>query len=203
MFEYILSGFSIGLAAGLKPGPLGVVVMQQTIRFGLKSGLKASLAPIVTDIPVILVFVILIYKFKSIDIFLSFVSLFGGLFLMWLSYNSIKLRSLDFDDKTASNSLLTTIKINFLSPYPYMFWFGVGGSYIAKSDFLESVLFVIVTLGGIVFSQMAIAFITYKSKSFLESKTYLYIVKFLGVLLLIFGILLLYRSYLFFIGENF
>ena len=54
MNEFFLSALSFGLAAGLKPGPLGVIVIQQTLSRGLPAGVRASLAPLVTDGPIII-----------------------------------------------------------------------------------------------------------------------------------------------------
>ena len=54
MSEFFLSALAFGLAAGLKPGPLGVVVIQQTLSHGLPGGLKASMAPLITDGPIII-----------------------------------------------------------------------------------------------------------------------------------------------------
>ena len=40
MSEYVLSAFIFGLTAGLKPGPLGIVIIQQTLEHGLKNGIE-------------------------------------------------------------------------------------------------------------------------------------------------------------------
>jgi hypothetical protein len=47
MTEYVISAFIFGLAGGFKPGPLGIIVIQQTLEHGLRYELKASLAPVV------------------------------------------------------------------------------------------------------------------------------------------------------------
>jgi threonine/homoserine/homoserine lactone efflux protein len=49
MTEFFFSALSFGLAAGLKPGPLGIIVIQQTLSKGLSAGVRASLAPLITD----------------------------------------------------------------------------------------------------------------------------------------------------------
>lgn len=66
MNEFFFSALSFGLAAGLKPGPLGIVVIQQTLTKGLLSGFRASLAPLITDGPIIIVALWLLSNFKSI-----------------------------------------------------------------------------------------------------------------------------------------
>ena len=69
MNEFFFSALSFGLAAGLKPGPLGIVVIQQTLSRGLRSGLRASMAPLITDGPIIIAALWFLSQFKSIDLF--------------------------------------------------------------------------------------------------------------------------------------
>jgi threonine/homoserine/homoserine lactone efflux protein len=45
---FVLAALTFGVVAGIKPGPLGVYVIHQTMSKGLYSGFLASLAPIVT-----------------------------------------------------------------------------------------------------------------------------------------------------------
>jgi threonine/homoserine/homoserine lactone efflux protein len=52
MNEFILAALVFGLTAGFQPGPLSIIVIHQTLTYGLKSGIKACLAPIITDGPI-------------------------------------------------------------------------------------------------------------------------------------------------------
>jgi threonine/homoserine/homoserine lactone efflux protein len=54
VIDYFGKGTLLGLAAGFSPGPLTVLVIGETLRHGLRSGLQVAIAPILTDIPVIL-----------------------------------------------------------------------------------------------------------------------------------------------------
>ncbi len=50
--EYlILTGTVLGITAGISPGPLLMLVISQTIRFGHREGIKVSLTPLITDAP--------------------------------------------------------------------------------------------------------------------------------------------------------
>ena len=69
MSEYLLSALIFGLTAGFKPGPLGIVVIQQTLAYGLKHGIRASLAPIITDGLIIFVTLAILTQFKDMDLF--------------------------------------------------------------------------------------------------------------------------------------
>jgi len=196
MSEYIFSAFIFGLTAGFKPGPLGIVVIQQTLTHGLKYGIMASLAPIITDGPIILASFFILTQFKDIALFIGILSFLGGLYLLWLSLKILKLKEINISKSLENTtSLATAIKVNLLSPNPYLFWFTVGGTYLARGSQAESIAFVTVAIGTLVLSKMVVAWIASNFKEFLDSRAYLWIMRILGGLLSIFGFLLLNQSY--------
>ena len=96
MSEYVLSAFVFGLTAGFKPGPLGIVVIQQTLTHGLSYGIRASLAPIITDGPIIFAALVILTQFKDIALFVGVLSFVGGLYLLWLSLKILKLTEIKY-----------------------------------------------------------------------------------------------------------
>ena len=196
MSEYIFSAFIFGLTAGFKPGPLGIVVIQQTLTHGLKYGIMASLAPIITDGPIILASFFILTQFKDIALFIGILSFLGGLYLLWLSLKILKLKEINIS-KSLENptSLATAIKVNLLSPNPYLFWFTVGGAYLARGNQAESIVFVTVAIGTLVLSKMVLAWVASNFREFLDSRVYLWVMRMLGGLLSLFGFLLLHQSY--------
>ena len=148
MSEYIFSAFIFGLTAGFKPGPLGIVVIQQTLEHGLKSGVKASLAPIITDGPIIFAALVLLTQFKDISLFIGLLSFIGGMYLLFLSIKILRVKEINISKSLGPpKSLATAIKVNLLSPNPYLFWFTVGGTYIVLGTKTESIVFVLVSIG--------------------------------------------------------
>jgi threonine/homoserine/homoserine lactone efflux protein len=196
MSEYILSAFVFGLTAGFKPGPLGIVVIQQTLTHGLKYGIKASLAPIITDGPIIFASLFLLTQLKDIALFIGILSFLGGLYLLWLSLKILKLKEINISKSLGTpTSLTTAIKVNLLSPNPYLFWFTVGGAYLARGSQAESIAFVTVAIGTLVLSKMVVAWVASNFKELLDSRAYLWVMRILGGLLCIFGFMLLNQSY--------
>src|SRR5690625_1756253 len=131
MLAFILAALTFGLVAGLKPGPLGIIVIQQTLAHGLRSGVQASLAPFVTDGPIILAAILLLPLFGEFMPFVAAVSLIGGLYLLWIGSKLLRTHSLSLEPDTGRAwSLMEAVKVNFLNPGPYLFWFTVGGAYI-------------------------------------------------------------------------
>ena len=196
MSEYILSAFIFGLTAGFKPGPLGILVIQQTLTHGLKYGIRASLAPIITDGPIIVVALFILTQFKDIALFIGILSAIGGLYLLWLSLKILKLKEINISKSLGTpTSLATAIKVNLLSPHPYLFWVTVGGAYLTRGDRTESIVFVTVAIGTLVISKMVVAWVASHFRELLDSQAYLWVMRILGGLLSIFGFLLLNQSY--------
>ncbi len=196
MYEYAASAFIFGLTAGLKPGPLGIVIIQQTLQNGLRQGLRASLAPIITDGPIIAFALLLLTQLRDMSLFIGVLSLFGGLYLFWLAAKILKIKKMEISKSlNRIGSLSMAIKVNFLNPNPYLFWFTVGGSYIILGTTAQSFIFVVVSIGTLVLSKMLVAWVASRFREILDSRAYLWIMRALGILLAAFGILLLGKSY--------
>lgn len=195
MNEYALSAFIFGVTAGFKPGPLGIVVIQQTLEHGLKSGVKASLAPIITDGPIIILALLVLGQFKEIYPFIGTLSIVGGLYLLWLCSKIIRINEINMTEKLATpKSLETAIKVNFLSPNPYLFWFTVGGPYLVLGTQIQSIVFIIVSIGTLVVSKMITAWVAANFRELLDSRAYVVVMKILGSLLAAFGVLFIIRG---------
>lgn len=196
MSEFFFSALAFGLAAGLKPGPLGIVVIQQTLSHGLPSGLRASMAPLITDGPIILGALWLLPKFRSIELFAAGLSLVGGLYLLWLARKMLRIQPITVTQELGSEaSLLTAVKVNFLNPGPYLFWFTVGGSYIVRGTTTESTVFVITSIGALVAAKVVVALLAARFLPSLESRSYLATLKVLAALMAVFGLLSIGSSY--------
>ncbi|HEY6642152.1 LysE family translocator [Povalibacter sp.] len=195
MNEFFFSALSFGLASGIKPGPLGVIVIQQTLSRGLPAGVRASLAPLITDGPIIIAALWLLSKFKSIDLLAAAMSLVGGMYLLWLAAKMFRVREISLSEKLRSQgSLATAVKVNLLNPGPYLFWFTVGGSYIIRGTAFESAVFVITAIGTLIASKVAVAVLASRFLPTLESPGYLLTMKFLAVVMLGFGLLSIVKA---------
>jgi len=196
MNEFLFSALSFGLAAGLKPGPLGILVIQQTLSRGLLNGVRASMAPLITDGPIIIAALWFLSQFKSINLFAALLSLLGGLYLLWLAQKMFRVQNISISSKLGSEaSLSTAVKVNLLNPGPYLFWFTVGGSYIIRGTTAESVVFVVTAIGTLIVSKIAVALLAANFLPSLESRGYLLTMKALAALLAVFGLFSLSTAY--------
>jgi threonine/homoserine/homoserine lactone efflux protein len=187
IIDYFSRGALFGLTAGFSPGPLTVLVIGETLRHGLRSGLQVSIAPILTDIPVILAAVLILDQTMSFPGAFGVVSLAGGLFLLYLGYGSLRFRGLEIDTaRIPANSIRKGITVNLLNPNPYLFWVSVGTptllaaleiSWMPAAAFLGSFFFFIIA------AKALLAKIVDGSRAFLNSSAYRWIMRLLGLLL--------------------
>ncbi len=195
MNEFFFAALSFGLTAGLKPGSLGIIVIQQTLSKGLRAGVRASLAPLITDGPIIIAALWLLTQFKSIDRFAAILGLLGGLYLIWVGIKILQLKAISLSGKLASqDSLHTAVKVHLLNPSPYVFWFTVGGSYIMRGSALERSIFVITAIGTLIASKIVVALLAARFFSSLESRGYLLVMRLLAGTLLWFGLMSMIKA---------
>jgi len=88
-------GAVLGLTAGISPGPLLTMVISETLRHNKREGLKIAIAPLITDIPIVLVTLFILSKMASFDIVLGIISILGGIFIAYLGYDSIRSRGVN------------------------------------------------------------------------------------------------------------
>ncbi len=180
-------GIALGLYAGVSPGPLLVLTISETLRHDMAAGMKVALAPIVTDLPIILLAVFVLSRFAGFHGVLGGISLAGGCFLLYLACGSLRTRGLEVDAKgERAGSLTRGILVNAMSPNPYLFWLSVGAPTIIRAGregFWPPLAFVGGFYVQLVGSKMTLALLTARFKSFLSGRAYRFIMRLLGVML--------------------
>ncbi len=189
---YLLPGLALGLSAGISPGPLLTLVMTQTLKHGKGEGIKVSLAPLVTDLPIIVFALFILDRLTSLGPILGAISLFGAGYLIYLGYESLIFKGdMPVDQAKAPHSIRKGIVANFLNPSPYMFWFSIGGPLMLKASALgplAALLFIVPFYGLLVGAKCGVAIVAGRSRHFLKSRYYVYTVRTLGLVLCLFGL---------------
>jgi len=194
MFEYLSAGTLLGLASGFAPGPLLVLVVAETLRHDVRAGIKVAIAPLITDVPIIVVSLLILNRLAHFKTILGGISILGGLFILYLGYESIKTKGLEFDlPPTISNSFKKGVITNALNPHPYIFYVTVGAPLIFKAikqNFALAFLFIGSFLIFLVGSKVILAMVVERSRAFLKGPVYIWLMRILGALLLFFSIML-------------
>ena len=192
MIELLIAGITLGLYAGFSPGPLLVLVISQTLKHGYKEGVKVAFAPIITDVPIVLVTILFLSLISAYTSILGFISIIGGIYLVYMAYESFKTRGLTENvEVDEPKSFRKGATVNFLNPSPYLFWITIGGPIIISAyteSILSPILFLIGFYAFLVGSKIAISYATSKSRDFITGRTYIWIMRVLGLILIIFAL---------------
>ncbi|UCE83420.1 MAG: LysE family translocator [Deltaproteobacteria bacterium] len=195
---FLFSGVVFGLSGGLTPGPLLTLVISETLKHDVKEGIKVAIAPLLTDLPIVLITIVVLSRLENILPLLGVVSLLGSAFLTYLAYESISFKGVDIDlEQERPQSMRKGVIVNFLNPSPYMFWFTIGAPLVLKAlniGVFSAFLFVFGFYVFLVGSKVVVAVVVGKSRFFLKSRNYIYTVRFLGIILLVFAGLFLKDS---------
>jgi threonine/homoserine/homoserine lactone efflux protein len=191
MLTFLTAGSILGLSAGFAPGPLLALVVSETLQHDIKAGVKVALAPMLTDLPIILLTLFVLARLVRFHVVLGVVSVIGACFIFYLGMKNITTRGGDIAENRGSRrSLQKGILVNALSPHPYLFWFTVGGPTTIKAmelNMAAAASFVLSFYILLVGSKIVLAMLVGKSRSFLQGNTYINIMRLLGIILLILG----------------
>ena len=194
MLVFLLAGLSFGFASGFSPGPLFALVISQTVRYGLKEGVKTALAPLITDLPIVAAATFLLSRISAYNSLLGWISFAGGIFLIFMAWETLKIKGCTPEiDVSGAKSFLRGALVNALSPHPYLFWIMVGSPTLltAYSHSLSSAMgFIAGFYLALVGAKIILAAIVNRSRNFMNGKIYIYTMRFLGLLLLLFAVLL-------------
>jgi threonine/homoserine/homoserine lactone efflux protein len=189
--EIIIAAVTLGITAGLKPGPLSIYVIHQTLLHGARAGLLASLAPFVSDGPIILGSFLLVSSFKDFDLFITLISVMGALYIAYIAVKLMVSTPAMQQPAMAPSSFLTAVKINLLNPAPYLFWSTVGGTYLVQNDLAVAAVFAVLFLGTLAMTKFVMAISIKKLGDRFSDRLLSHVLKFLAVILLFFAIRLL------------
>ena len=134
MFEFLIKGGALGLAAAIQPGPFQAYLLSQVGQRGWRRTLPAAMAPLISDAPIVVLMLLVVRQMPAGA--LSVIRAAGGVFLLYLAWRSFaSLRKLPADaieshDETnqiaAGHGLWQAALMNLLNPNPYIFWGTVG-----------------------------------------------------------------------------
>jgi len=185
--ELIIAALTFGITAGLKPGPLGIYVIHQTLLHGARSGLLASFAPFVSDGPIILGSFLLINSFRHFNLFIMIITVLGSLYIAWIAVKLIIATPSTQQPVSAPSSFLTAVKINLLNPAPYIFWSTVGGTYLLQNNLADAALFAFLFLATLSITKFIMAMSIKTLGNRFSDKLVGHILRLLAIMLMVFA----------------
>jgi threonine/homoserine/homoserine lactone efflux protein len=194
-----LQGASLGLSASISPGPLLAYLVSQSLAGGWKRGAIVALAPLLSDIPLVIAIVLLLEQVPAI--FLSLISLVGGIYVIYLAWRGLQAWQGKSSRTVAERSqfhksLGRAVLVNYSSPGPYMFWTLVNGPLLLSAiriSILHGVVFLLGFYGLFIGSMLVLAIIFSQAQRI--GPKLVRILSLVSVMVLcIFGGILIYRG---------
>lgn len=172
-------GVSLGLGAGITPGPLLGLVIAETLRNGWRAGVSVALAPLLGDLFVIACCLLLLARLSPT--FVAILSFWGGLYVMFLGWETLRTvpaGAAPTAERTENiwRSLRKGLTVNLLNPHPYLFWLTVGGPLMIQShrqsEFGAIAAFLSGFYGCLVGSKVLLALLVHSGRARLQSRGY-------------------------------
>ena len=132
-FSFFSQGAALGLTAAATPGSLQTLLISETLLGGFKRGARITLAPLITDAPIIVAVLLILNQVPPVV--LRLLSIAGGLFVLYLAWSLLKQWrqaaqakvSVEGAQPIGWKGLWRAVVVNWLNPNPYIFWTLVGG----------------------------------------------------------------------------
>lgn len=206
MIASLILGLSYGFAAGVSPGPMLGLVITQTLRRGWRAGNLVALAPLLSDLPIIMLAVAVIGRLPGAA--LGWLGLAGGLFVIFLGVESVRAArteraaepagdlspAVSGGDEGLRRVLGRAVATNFLNPHPYLFWGTAGAQLLlgtwSSSGAAGAGLFLAGFYALLVGSKLLVALLVSRSRGWLRGRGYRRVLAASGALLAGLGLLL-------------
>ena len=195
----ILTGAFFGFTAGISPGPLLTLVISQTLTHGKTEGIKVAIAPLITDLPIIILAFAVFSRYSQVNIIMGLISFLGGIFLVYLGYECLTTKGLDINvRKSRAFSLIKGVISNILNPHPYLFWITVGIPVALKAFHSGTAVVILYFLSFylmLIGSKVIVALLVERSRSILNNNSYIFAMRILGICLAFFAVIFFSDSY--------
>lgn len=194
----VITGLTLGLGAGVAPGPLQTLVVTSTLERGFGAGWRVALAPLYTDIPIVLISVLVVSALPAR--FLNGLAIVGGVVLVamgfWIVYST---KAVEVGDEPSAGMSDTWrgIAVNLASPHPWIFWITAGAPLVVtawRDSPALAVAFVVGFYSLLIGTKVVIAWVVARARSRLSPPWRWRLVVIGGGLLVAGGVLLVWQG---------
>ncbi|MBU0486910.1 MAG: LysE family translocator [Bacteroidetes bacterium] len=203
MTELVFQGILLGLTLSILIGPVFFELLQVSIRRGFKSGIAFALGIVLSDFTCILLAYLGVSNLIQDEYFLFLVGIIGGIVMIAFGIFGIMQKTVihgvnDENEvvkpKIVAN-LLKAYFLNLATPFVFIFWLGATSVVTAKygGSRTDVSLFFLITLGTIFSTDILKSVAALQLKKVLKPNILVVIRKIAGVILILFGVALMYR----------
>lgn len=198
LLSIFLGGFTLGIGAAVPLGPINLLIMNEALQ-NYKKAVAIGFGAMSADITY---FVLLLYgitNYLNNDYVLDSLSLFGGLFLIYLAILIFRGRNKDIlqtssqQNTTILSSYLKGYTLTLVNPYTVLFWLSITSYSITTQS-------LIITMLGMIFAIMLwviiMPYIIFKQRSLISNKVASIITIFSSFIIFIFGLSLVFKLFI-------
>ncbi|MCK9613244.1 MAG: LysE family translocator [Bacteroidales bacterium] len=221
MFSALISGFILGLTLAVVLGPAFFTLLQTSILRGFRIGMFLALGIMLSDFTLIALSFLGISQLISGEKYKILFGVIGGIIMLVygiyiyrkkVNVEDSKIKSLGkknsiLDIDQPSKPYVYIIKgyfLNLVNPFLLIFWMGVMGYVGAEynSDIKKLAIFFGTALITVFSTDLLKCFVANQIKRLLRPKVLVFINKALGVLVFIFGLYLIVKTFVVFLDTG-
>jgi threonine/homoserine/homoserine lactone efflux protein len=207
--DFLLKGMTYGVALSFLIGPIFFALLQTGIERGAKVGLSLAFGVWISDYTYIIAIYLGISWISEISELPSFKFLVGGIgsivligFGITTLLNNKLNNNVKVENKVSVKSgyfanFLKGFLINTINPFTVFFWISMSAELITKeATTIDAVIFFSGILGMIMLMDILKVLLAKKISQYLKPKHILIFRKIVGVVMLVGGVILMYRSFI-------
>jgi threonine/homoserine/homoserine lactone efflux protein len=206
LLDFVATVVVVTASGALAPGPLSFGILMQGSKEGARSGFSCAIGHTLVEFPLVLALALGLLAAANQPAIKSVIGLAGGLGLIGFGilqiYGTIKSKT-DLNDtagtrKLPASSLFLGFALTGLNPYFIVWWLTIGSVLIVQALAFAAIIGVLIMYASHVWMDYAfltsLAYFARKGKSIVKSKYY-------KLVLIAFGIILVYYGLSFIIGA--
>lgn len=135
MLQYLLTGAGLGFTGAIQPGPFQTYVISEALRVGWRRALPAALAPLISDLPIIILVLFVLTRLPPAAQRLLY--LVSGVYILYLAWGAWRARRViptgEGAEAQPHTSVFRAALMNLISPGPYVFWSLIAGPMLLQA----------------------------------------------------------------------
>lgn len=191
LFDFLI----LGIIAGITPGPITALMLGETFKHSRSKAIQVPFALLFSNLIVAPLAITILFWGSKIDFFLKIMTYLGAFVLIFNGFKGWK-SSGEMHLKTDFHPFKKALLLDMVNPHPYIFWFTILAPpiilAIKNTSIMNAFLLWIIFVSGLIGTKILIIIIADKIKPILKPHHLKFVHKILAILLVLFGIRLLY-----------
>ncbi len=144
LFVFLIAGMGVGVATAAVPGPIVILLIVETLKYGWRAGAAVAAAPVIVDALIMVPLALMLQSFMNSRGILTVFGLASAIFLVYLGLtmllNARRDRLEGFEREKSGEapirplaSFRKALVTHLLSPFAYGFWGTVGAYWLHRS----------------------------------------------------------------------